>query len=322
MAYQHGSAPSPTDLLDQLRLFMVAQGWTQSYWAPEGTGYRLHLTKGGWYLNARSSPDSSSVWHASYNTQCPQIGFNLSTGLNTSNVWRDQAGAVRDNGANPIGAGIALPAGAIQQYFFFYDPSSDSLICFVEATLGVWRWVGFGLGMVKQGTWTGGQWLAGATSYYSMSYLASNLPGGNNAVSAYPFAANQSLPVNGNGTPVYVNVDFDSFTGWMSASGVNNTGKIGYTGVPGNANPPTSASGLQNILDRASNTLNSLDVLLPIQVFAERTAGGVSLLGRLPNVYATNPTGLAVGVAYALGADQYVPFPSVTATRGTAVKKV
>ena len=318
MAYQIGTASSPNDLLDQLRIFMVAQGWTQSYWAAEGTGMRLHLSKGGWYFNARSSPDASAVWATSYVPQVPQLGFNLSTGLSTSNAWRDQAGAVRDVGGVAIGSGIPLPSGAIQGYVFLYDPATDSLIAYIQTAVGLWRWFGFGLAMIQQGTWSGGQWLASCANYYYLSQTSG--PGQNNSLQSYPFGANRDYF---GGPLVFVNLTgVDGYTGWLSAGGAAQTGKLGYTNVPGGAVPSTMCSGLQNILDRAGNTLNSLDVLLPIQIFSTLVAGGVVLLGRLPNVYATNPSGLVAGQAYALGTDFYVTFPSYTATRGTAVKKV
>ena len=45
MAYESGSASNATDLLDKLRVFLVAQGWTQNKWEAISGGYRLHLNK-------------------------------------------------------------------------------------------------------------------------------------------------------------------------------------------------------------------------------------------------------------------------------------
>jgi len=43
MAYQTGTAATPDQLLDALRVFAVANGWTQLHWAPSGTGQALSL---------------------------------------------------------------------------------------------------------------------------------------------------------------------------------------------------------------------------------------------------------------------------------------
>jgi hypothetical protein len=199
-----------------------------------------------------------------------------------------------------------------------YDPATDSLIVYVQTAVGVWRWFGFGLAMIQQGTWSGGQWTASSANYYYISTTSG--PGQNNSQQSYPFGANRDYFGY---TLVLVNLTgVDGYTGWLSAGGAAQTGKLGYTSVPGGATPSTMCSGLQNILDRAGNAMNSLNVLLPVQVFTSLAAGGVALLGRLPNVFATNPSGLVVGQPYALGPDYYVTFPSNIATRGTAVKKV
>jgi len=55
MAYQTGTSANPDQLLDALRVFAVANGWTQLRWAPDGTGQTLSLAKGGLYVHLRSA---------------------------------------------------------------------------------------------------------------------------------------------------------------------------------------------------------------------------------------------------------------------------
>jgi hypothetical protein len=63
-------------------------------------------------------------------------------------------------------------------------------------------------------------------------------------------------------------------------------------------------------------------VLNPVQIYAVRDAGGKSLLGSLPNIFASNVTGLAMGQPYTLGSNQYYPFPADAANRGTIIKRL
>ncbi len=53
-----------------------------------------------------------------------------------------------------------------------------------------------------------------------------------------------------------------------------------------------------------------------------RDAGGISLLGTLPNIYGTNISGMFPGQSYQQGVDWFTPFPGDTATRGTVIKRV
>ena len=53
MAYETGTATSEQDLLDKLRIFALAQGWTVNRFgtrADDATGKELYLTKGGKYV--------------------------------------------------------------------------------------------------------------------------------------------------------------------------------------------------------------------------------------------------------------------------------
>ena len=47
MAFQTGTATDHDDLLNIIRVFAVAQGWTQNGWSVVGSGHRLHLEKSG-----------------------------------------------------------------------------------------------------------------------------------------------------------------------------------------------------------------------------------------------------------------------------------
>lgn len=318
MAYEIGTALNPSDLLDKIRVFLIIQGWTVDAFTVEAPGKRLHMHKGMFYLNAKSSDDSSApIWATGGAT--PQIGLNVGTGYNPATSWRDQAGVVLNTTNVPVGAAVGLPSGAIVGYRFDYDDTYKSMVIYVQATTGVWRWIGFGESLIKAGAWTGGAWIASSANYYFSTYTQG--PGHNNQLSAYPFGAHQDYY---NVALVYIRADVDAYVSkWVSCSPVDGTGKAGSTNVPGGGAPISgNVPSLVGLIDRARNSLNSLSVLLPVQLFAVRDAGGLSLLGTLPNVYATNITGMVPGQSYQQGVDWFTPFPGDVATCGTVIKRV
>ena len=70
--------------------------------------------------------------------------------------------------------------------------------------------------------------------------------------------------------------------------------------------------------DRLTSALSNQATLLPIHLYANRDAGGVSLWATVPSLYCANAVGngFAAKSVLALGADSYMLFPNF------AVKKV
>ena len=319
MAYETGTWLNPSDGLDKLRVFLLAQGWTVDAFTVEAPGKRLHMHKGTFYLNAKSADSSASnIWPDSGYGNGIQIGFNVGTGYTSANIWRDQPGVVKHANGNPIGGAIQLPAGAITSYRFEYDDAYKSLVIYVQTQPGVWRWGGFGESLLKAGAWVGGAWIGSSSYYYHLASIVG--AGHTNAVTAYPFGANSdyfSVPL------VFVRADVDAYVGkWGSCCPTDVTGKAGDTCLRGVQAVGANTPSFTTLLDRARNAMNSLSVLLPVQVFAVRDAGGISLLGTLPNVFVTNINGMVAGQSYQQGVDWFTPFPGDTATRGTVIKRV
>ncbi len=321
MAYETGTWLNPSDGLDKLRVFLLAQGWTVDAFTVEAPGKRLHMHKGTFYLNAKSADNSTSnIWPDTYSGNGIQIGFNVGTGYTPANSWRDQPGVVKTAAGLPIGGAIQLPAGAVTSYRFDYDDTYKSLVIYVQTQPGVWRWGGFGESLLKAGAWTGGAWIASSAYYNTVG--SSSGSGNTNAITAYPFGANASSYVYPYPL-VFVRADVDAVTGkWISCGPTDVTGKAGDTCLRGGASVGANTPSFTSLHDRARNAMNSLSVLLPVQVFAVRDAGGISLLGTLPNVFVTNISGMVAGQSYQQGVDWFTPFPGDTATRGTVIKRV
>lgn len=116
MAYETGTAIDRDDLLDKLRLFAVAQGWTAVHWATDGAGKRLHLTRAGQLYHG---------WHA-YATGV--LRHVASTDFNAgaaSNAQPGTAAAVDSN---------SWTAGPFTAYHFFV--TADYIHVVVELSAG------------------------------------------------------------------------------------------------------------------------------------------------------------------------------------------
>jgi hypothetical protein len=84
MAYDTGSASGVAQLLDALRVFLLAQGWTVNLFGDDGAGKRLHVQKGSdTFVNFRAAVGefmgSADLENASTNNA---LWMNGSTGYN------------------------------------------------------------------------------------------------------------------------------------------------------------------------------------------------------------------------------------------------
>ncbi len=121
MAYETGSAASPSDLLDKLRLFLASNGWTVNLWTAVGSGYRLHVQKGELYFNFRSAVDEYIFQEQSPSTLYRYgIGIMGSDGYNAGSNWDAQPGApLRLATACQIGAFMTCRSDGVTAYYFF-----------------------------------------------------------------------------------------------------------------------------------------------------------------------------------------------------------
>jgi len=350
MAYQTGTSTGPDDLLDKLRTFLSSNGWTINEWSDEssmyeswsglnGSGKRLHVQKTAgdstvMYFNFRSvnrgvvfedhSTDSSIESYGKYKAEITGIALNGSTGYSASNNWDKQPGYMQSSDGSWGVCMTELSLTAIPAYYFFQD--GDTVIVCVEYQSGKFQWLAFGL-LEKQGTITGGQFLAGSVNCYDPSEQILN-PG--NYLSMF-FAKGYSAFGNG---AVYL--DADSSAAWRSSgymgsnSGDTHAQDIQFPGLPANRETPSwNDSNTINsfFITRAPNHYNGLAPMVPLYVLCKRSNGNYSLLGwpksiRMLNCYYYDPA-----EEYNLGSDVWKIFPQHSKDdkgnmMGFAVKKV
>jgi hypothetical protein len=326
MAYETGSATSYTDLMDKLRLFLIAQGYSVDFWAVDDGGQRLHMHKGSLYFNAKASPTGhTTVWTGGYGGYT--LGFNIGTGYSAGAHWGKQPGSCAAgtiNGSAPNGCGIPLPSGSIPSYQFYYDPSIEQFYGSVEVTTGIRRWFAFGSTTLKAGIWNGGQWFAACCSAGDENYPYGGAIGqGLTASHPAPLGA-QGCLTSGSAPLGFTYAEVDGVAAWHSWSSVTTTGSgvRGATNLSGGQAPPVEVPVIDGLVQRLRNSMNSLSVLMPIQIFVARSMGSFSLLGSIPNIYISNIYGMTQGQPYTLGSDVYVPYAGYHVWDSNVIKKV
>jgi len=148
MAYETGVATSQQDLLSKLGTFASGNGWTQDEF--DTTNKRLSLHKGTIYVQFRwDAVDAISMYHS--------LGF-IGTGTSPGNHTDDSGNG--QTAANPLTTGRRVNRignGPFTAYYFFTNSSpADYIHVVLEFSPGLFRHVTFGK-LVKNGTWTGGE---------------------------------------------------------------------------------------------------------------------------------------------------------------------
>jgi hypothetical protein len=319
MAYQTGSATSQNDLLQQLAAWLVTQGWTLDASQADGTGWRAHLHKSGWYLHLRVLPTGDPFnGHDQNPCTIPTLCCYMSTAFAGAgqNWYASLTGAPMGTDGKVCGEGIVVNTGANAAYYFFHD-GGDNYAIVVERNIGLFQVMGFGLSLIKHGgAWTGGPYIhghltGGTTGAYPLN---------DNSNCPFRYGANEYSPTNG----ALVRIDVDTFVdNWIAIGPASNarigwTGRRGYSTVPGRSSLPNTIVHTSDLESCLVSSINSQAVLLPIRIFAERDESGPCLIGTAPALYRCSAVdnGYLAGEEVLLGADTYKLFPKF------AVKKV
>ena len=323
MAYQTGSATSPIDLLQKLVTFLTANGWTLDSSIADGTGWRAHLHRGGDFINLKSTTGAVNPW--GFTTVPAPIASSaamhlyMGTGWSGAADWNLQAGGPIGNGvAYTVGMSMPLPTGAITSYHFFADATGDNIVVVVEKTTSIFTHLGWGVSLTKAGAYTGGPYFFASLYGYSFASTNTTKPGPQNGITAHE-AFRYGDPLN-NGAMGYVRADVDAFTGkWLSCSNSTIVSTTGYTGkklatgIRGFTTAPKTDIPIEEFFrERMVPDFTNQATLIPVRIYAERDAGGHSLLGSISNLFRSNATeeGFSPLTQVPLGADIYMIFPN------------
>lgn len=321
MAYETGTATSQHDLLDKIRVFTLAQGWTVNKWEDDNSshfqpdlstsGKRLHIQKGSNYFNFRSCvrafPFSTFVFNDTggiYWGEITGIAMVGSTGYDGGEDWDEQPGNVKSS-INDLTAGccIAEVSGSFTYWFFITD---DMIVVTVESASGVYQHLIFGT-ISQHGSYTGGQFFAGSfDSTYANTHWQSTVPNTD-------FLQGQAQWI----TMGMHLTSIDSKTGWWINGTISSddpddneinvkTSVISAADIYGSVVNNT----LNNqLMQRSPNSFNGVSTLMQIYVQAERIGGNFSMAGVLPGVRQINMINKLSEDEIILGSDVWKVFP-------------
>jgi len=334
MAYETGTSTGPDDLLDKLRVWLLANGWSVNLWDDDdsmytawsglvGTGKRLHVQKTAgdgtvMYFNLRSVNrgvifedyynDSSIESYGKYRAEVTGLGLNGSTGYDGGNAWDKQPGGTLNDANKSWGVCMTgLSLTAIPAYHFWQD--GDTVVICVEYTSGKFQWLSFGC-LEKQGVYTGGQFFTGSLSTYVPSQLLFDTG------TDYPFISFLSCRESRANGAVYLNCD--GTAGWR-VSGKEahwSSGLYNYVRFPSfnpSTNSPTYAN-WQSLLSfwttRSPNTFNNIPTFSPLYITCLRADGRYSLLGWPAGIRFVVPRDFDPSAEIVYGSDHWQVFPA------------
>ncbi|UTC27977.1 hypothetical protein [Stenotrophomonas phage A1432] len=324
MAYATGTASSPLDLLDKLKLFLEANGWTTNMYQQDGPtspAWRLHVQKGAdLFANLYASNNSTfpAINQRSGSSNVYAMGVNMSDGFNAANGWHQQPGSPLF--ASYRWAGIMSElAGAMPAYHFFSYPDSDDILIAVEFRTGVYQFMGFGRLAKFTPTAEYGQWFFGSTNSADSSYGTSYDVDGTYQKELIPFRL--AYLASGNyAVSSFVRVNIDSINGW-AASARRNTDSPAPLAAAGQArwdewmrSATMTAAGWQTVLLRQT-------------VYIPRSDTSYSPFGEIKYMRRLEMTNYLAAEEFTLGSEVWKVFPyrqkgGPSLQRGIAIRKV
>lgn len=328
MAYETGASTDPNDLLDKLRLFAIAQGWTVNRWTTVGSGRELCLSKGSAYYNMRSYQNETVFNNGWDYSNRYGISINGSDSYAGGNTWDRQPGyPIRTGGT--VGSDqwashvpFVTSTGPFPSYYLF-APDSKTIYMEIEVTTGTFQRFGFGsLDLFNSGSAGGGRFFyapggdASVTS--SGAWLVTEIDSWY-ALEEVPFRG-ADIDCAGARVGSLVRCAFDSFDNWASSQ------RTGSTAVT-----PQSCQGggvHDKILrDSSPNPLNGVGILTPNVVSVNRANEYLHPLGVVPGIRYMDMTNYLPGDEFTLGSDTWKVFPwyqkgGRSFQRGIAYKKV
>lgn len=291
MAYTTSTATTMDGLLEAVKDFALAQGWTIDTYEAITDGHWLHLHLGTAHFdlftdNTPASPDYS-----------PELILTGATGYDGGQDQLNQPGSRTDTIQVYCND---LSAGSYVKHHFF--AGADFVHCVVEVSSG--RFVHFGFGTLdKAGTYTGGEYVYGTRWYLN-----------NASYSSDQYSAQHFYPFGPDGAHIrFTENDLsgaDTYKDWATVKSypASTTNYLRAMGFYNN-----SADTIENLLtiplSRQPNYFNGLAVLLPINIVCGRTNNLTSVLGSPKEMRYINIQYLSASQELTLGADTWLIFP-------------
>jgi hypothetical protein len=284
MAYQTGTATSPENLLDTMRLFLAANGWGISFWGtdPQDSGKWLSVVSpSGSYFNFLAMNSSALIY------------VRGATGYSANNNRNSQPGQspgwTRSNGLS----------GPYTSYHLFVG----STYCHVVVEVVTNRFVHFHAGVLeKAGNYNGGEYQTGTDWQYGSTNWQ-HLP--DSEYNTMPFNAYSYLPPSSH---EYYRMDADgAVNNWY-----HNNATVGVSDASLRVvGCIRGYSMTHRLFGRSPNHITGQSILLPSIICGPRPAGGSAIYGSVKDLRPINIANLTPKQVLNIGTDEWLVFPII-----------
>ena len=291
MAYETASASSVNDLIDKLRIFALANGWTVDFNGSSGlgTGIAVLLHKGGVYVGFATNTATGTSEDPG-----PRVLTYYYTGPYSSG-----SGPLAQAGHSGTTDTNNMP-GPFQAYHFF--ASGTYLHVVVEVAPGSFRHFGVGV-LEKAGSVTTGVYAHGSFWNYATVYVSSFL----SSFNSMPF---DDQAYNNVAKSTVIRCDSDAISPRHGRVVDSASGSVcgGYRRSSAGTNSAAYVSGLAHF---GPSALTGRAPLLPLFCSVFRPSGNLSIIGAPPDLRAVRIDNIAPGELITLGPDDWKVFPAI-----------
>lgn len=298
MAYQNGTALDLNDLLNKLRIFLSANGWTVNFWGDRtnpdaGGGKALTVTKSGvqgTFLAHFNDFGSSNLRDYLYV---------LTHGTYVSDPDPDVL--PDSSGVNGYCNGMQ---GPFKQHWFFEGTTNGSTYCYVvvEVLNGIFKH--FGIGKIE----TAQPVTNGLFAYWSFWNYHNVSPNYNSdpesSYHSYPFDDSGTNSVEGTSLRVDADATSPKFFKagyWWSGSGTRL--RVGFR-------QPSNTGSIRMFAESSPSDETGRAVLVPLECGIERPSEYFSHIGSPPDMRFVNVRYLEPAQELSIGLDTWVVFPA------------
>lgn len=292
VVYETGTALHANDLLDRLRVFAAANGWTVQRWAVRSDG----LGSGGWALNLQRGDLHAGLYADLGAGTLGNPGQYVGGFLYPA--W--DAGLGNMAQANRSQLSFTNGLGSTQYTGYHFFAGAEYLHAVVEVVDGEFRH--FGTGRLRRfGAVTTGGYVVNSFWSYAPAHRASPFSTPAHAVPWDSFD-------NGTGAPsVLLRADSDAVSPRYLLSAHANVNEV-RCGMRGQAPPRPDTLPAQQA---QASTLTGRAVLWPILTAAARSGGLFSPLGQPPDVRFVRLDHLQPKDLLTIGTEQWMVFPVI-----------
>lgn len=315
MAYESGVANTVHDLLDKLRIFAAAQGWTINRWQSELSGWALCIEKNGMFFNFHSGENITMIINDSNSSGRSGIRLNGSDGYSSGAQWDRMPGhplrTAGTSGATGTNQGHCFVptffnSGPYAAYHFFtFD--EKSLHCTFEITTGIFLHFGCGaLDLFSPSAPGGGRYCYGTGGSYPSTSVTGNTwlgQNGDHSRAALELVPGRSASYNTLSSlgGSHLRAAFASFDNWCGSGRTTASTHLFECWQGGGCHDKV-------IRDYAPNPINNVGVLVP-NVASVNRGDFLQPVGVFPGMRYMDMTNYLPGDEFTIGSDVWKVFP-------------